>query len=183
MYGGVVDGVTLWRYPVVVTLWRGCGMVSWAKEVRGRGMADTGSWRFPWRLARTQARSRRWSLRRHTCECAQLQGSYPVARLEGGYFSSRATQRYSETATQAAASRSTQQAPRESPKRPFRVLQICQSKSENAESGSGRLGASGRSSTGASQGGESVAVALVPLASLLAKPRAVIYRGYPVATL
>ena len=54
---------------------------------------------------------------------------------------------------------------------------------ENAKSGSGRLGTARPILPDASQGGELCAAAPVPLAGLLAKLSAVVYCGYPVATL
>ena len=87
--------------------------------------------------------------RERTPECAQLQGSYPVARLKDEYLPVRATQGQMGTAKRALVSRSTRRACQKGAKCPFRILQICQLESENAKSGSGRLGAGGDVSTGA----------------------------------
>ena len=132
---------------------------------------------------RTQSRSCTCPRRRYAHECAQLQGSYPVARWDDGYLLDRATRSHTRTAKQAPVLRSTRRARQKGAKCPFRVLQFCQSKPENAKSRSGRLGGAGDTSAGAARGGGSGAAAPAPLSFLPGKPRAVLCRGYPVATL
>jgi hypothetical protein len=130
-----------------------------------------------------QRRSRKCPFCRYIRECILLQGSYPVTRLGGEYLVSQAAQSYAELVPRTPVSRSTRQARQEGAKRPFRVVHFSQSRMENAKSGSGRLGTARPILPGASQGGELCAAAPVPLAGPLAKLSAVVYCGYPVATL